>query len=372
MSLQEINEKKSLVERKSFNVLAQYSPKDIELLKRQVAKNSTDDEFEYFLKIAKATNLNPFLKEIWFIKYKPKEKNPHPVPIIMTSRDGYLKIAKADPNFIGVSAYVVHENDEFELDPVEQKIKHKITFKKRGGIVGAYSILHRKDNDYKQIEIVNFMEYYKDTPIWNSNPSAMIKKVVQSRALKFFANISGLVTIEEMGINTNTIPLQIETSKSNAGLIEEKPKPKKNTKKTAKKKPKKMPSPTKTTPKEDKEKNLLAEELEQYKIDREKAREADIILKHSEWKEDYYDQGIPYEVPENDTESIVGEMKTIILEKGQLKPWNAKAEHRSTTEWGDGQFNGDVEPDTPYSVYRLQYAKKNGFETPSKEDLTYQ
>ena len=44
------------------------TPAQIELVKRTVAKGATDDELQMFLHLANKYNLDPFAKEIWFIK----------------------------------------------------------------------------------------------------------------------------------------------------------------------------------------------------------------------------------------------------------------------------------------------------------------
>ena len=73
----------------------QLTAEQIELMKRTVAKGATDDEFKMFLHLAHKYGLDPFAKEIWFIKYDNSN------PTIMTSRDGYLKIAQSNPDFEG-------------------------------------------------------------------------------------------------------------------------------------------------------------------------------------------------------------------------------------------------------------------------------
>ena len=75
-------------------ILANYPPKLVNVIKNTVAKDSTDEELYMFLQVASMYNLNPFLKEIWFVKNKDGSC------MIMTSRDGYLKIAKQDPKFM--------------------------------------------------------------------------------------------------------------------------------------------------------------------------------------------------------------------------------------------------------------------------------
>lgn len=174
-------------------VLANYPPKLVDVIKSTVAKNSTDEELYMFLQIASMYNLNPFMKEIWFVK------NRDDSIMVMTSRDGYLKIAKQDPRFVKCQSMVVHENDEFEIELAMGEvtnIHHKFKQNERGKIVGAYAILKTTDHT-NLVSYMNFKEYVKNTPVWKSYPSAMIRKVAETDVLKRFAGITGVQTVED-------------------------------------------------------------------------------------------------------------------------------------------------------------------------------
>lgn len=166
-----------------------YSSAQVDLVKNTVAKGATDDELHMFLYLAKQYNLDPFKREIWFVKYG-KDAN------IMTSRDGYLKYAQQNPDFIGLASFVVREGDIFEIDASEYKIAHKFGLK-RGKIMGAWARCERKGMK-PFICYVEFSEYKKNTQIWNTYPSAMIQKVAESFVLKRAFGINGLVTREEL------------------------------------------------------------------------------------------------------------------------------------------------------------------------------
>src|SRR3972149_3497970 len=107
-----------------------FSPAQIQTVKHTVAKNSTDEELFMFLTLAKKYNLDPFAKEIWFVKYGDQQ------PAIMTSRDGYLKVAQSHPDFLGLNSFVARTNDDLIIDPVTGQVSHKMNFKDRGEIVG--------------------------------------------------------------------------------------------------------------------------------------------------------------------------------------------------------------------------------------------
>ena len=177
----------------SGNVLAQYPPSLVDTIKSTVAKGSTDEELYMFLQVASMYGLNPFMKEIWFVKNKDDSV------MIMTSRDGYLKIAKQDSNFSKCQSMAVYENDEFEMEMTMGEvtnITHKFKQSDRGKLIGAYAILKTKDHN-NLVSYMTYREYAKNTPVWRSYPSAMIRKVAENDVLKRFADISGIQTVED-------------------------------------------------------------------------------------------------------------------------------------------------------------------------------
>ena len=174
-----------------------WTREQIELIKRTVAKDATDDELKLFLYQARKYGLDPLMKEIVFTKFKLKD-GTEKVSII-TTRDGYLKIAQSHPDFQGIISFTVCEGDQFEIDAANYQIKH-VFGAKRGKIIGAWARVDRKG--YKPfIAYVPFDEYNQNTTTWQKYPSAMIQKVAEAFALKRAFNISGLVTREELGMD---------------------------------------------------------------------------------------------------------------------------------------------------------------------------
>ncbi|ADQ13572.1 phage recombination protein Bet [Halanaerobium hydrogeniformans] len=170
--------------------LISFSQKEVETIKRTVASDANTDELRMFLHIAKTYGLDPFNKEIFFWKIKGK-------PTIMTSRDGYLKIADRHQEYNGLVSDVVRENDSFRRKA--QGIDHEYGTK-RGDIIGAYALVYRKDREYPVYVFAPFKEYFAGTRVWSQYPSAMILKVAESMALKRAFTVSGLVTAEEMDV----------------------------------------------------------------------------------------------------------------------------------------------------------------------------
>ncbi|MDW7998451.1 MAG: RecT family recombinase, partial [Thermodesulfovibrio sp.] len=186
--------------------LTSLSREQIELIKRTIAKDATDDELKLFLYTAQKYNLDPFLKEIIFVKRRTERYGE--IVNFITTRDGYLKIAMQDPNFQGLQSGVVREGDTFEVIPTEAKVLHKFG-EKRGKIICAYAIALHK-NRMPVIFIADFEEYYnanQNSPVWKQYPSVMIQKVAEVGALRRQFNISGLVVKEEMYIPEENIEI---------------------------------------------------------------------------------------------------------------------------------------------------------------------
>ncbi len=168
----------------------QYTRDQIDTIKNTVAKGASDDELAMFLHLAQTYGLDPFLKEIF---YSGQMKT------IITSRDGYLKVAQRDPEFDGIQSMAVCENDDFSIDMVNNVVNHKFGKGDRGNVIGAWAVCYRKGRR-PVIAYADYEEYNKKNPIWNTYKSAMCCKVAEVFALKRQFGISGLVTQEEMGV----------------------------------------------------------------------------------------------------------------------------------------------------------------------------
>lgn len=155
-------------------------PGMIQTLKDTVAKGSTDSQFRMFIEVCRATGLNPFLKEIWFV----------PSVGVMAGRDGYLRVANDHPMFDGMET-VVERN--------EQNIPIKATCS-----------VWRKDRAHPIKCEAYYSEYKKAGQVWNTYPSAMISKVAEVLALKRSFSINGVVTEEEIGAQAEDTKTRVE------------------------------------------------------------------------------------------------------------------------------------------------------------------
>ena len=182
----------------SGNVTATYDADMVEAVKNTVAKGATDSELFMFFNVANKYDLDPFLGEIYFAKFKDKDGIERSQ--LLSSRNGFRKIAMREPTYkVHYSDYVC-ANDEFQIEKKFGKIvdmSHKYTHKDRGALVGAYCVLETTD-DRKYSFYAEFNKYNTGKNAWNTYPNDMIIKVAESRVFQAFANINGVQPEEAM------------------------------------------------------------------------------------------------------------------------------------------------------------------------------
>lgn len=160
------------------------------LIKATVAKDATDAELGWFFQVCSARNLNPFTKQIWFIKRGG-------VPTIQTSIDGLRAIANRTGKLQGI----------------------KRGTKRIDGQLYAWAEIYRKDWAYPAYEEVSLKEYGAGSPIWNKMPETMLKKCAESAALRmaFPEDLSGLYSDDEMSQADNPAPPMRDPYLQNVG-----------------------------------------------------------------------------------------------------------------------------------------------------------
>lgn len=146
-------------------------------IRKLFAPKLTEMEFHYFVGLGKASGLNPFLKEIWSVKYD--ERSPAQVFI---GRDGYRKAAQAHNEYDYHQCDAVYENDVFEVQ--DGIVKHSYKLTQRGALIGAYCIAKRHKSSRPMYVFVELKEYTTGKSVWGSKPATMIKKVAESQCLR--------------------------------------------------------------------------------------------------------------------------------------------------------------------------------------------
>ena len=153
------------------------------------ADKVTDKEFKLFLELCKAQKLNPFLREAYLIKFG-NDAN------IITSKDVFLKRARANESFRGFKAGIIVQNERGA-----EKREGTFYLKGQENLVGGWASIYIKDWDVPFDHTVALSEFNKGTATWKNMPAIMIRKVALVQALReaFPDDLSQLYAAEEMG-----------------------------------------------------------------------------------------------------------------------------------------------------------------------------
>lgn len=149
-------------------------------IKAIFAPKLNTNEFKAYIGMAKANDLNPFLREIWAVKYD--EKAPAQIFI---GRDGYRKSAQRNPDYNYHIVDAVYSNDIFQY--VDGKVRHSYTATNRGQLLGAYCLLHKHSTTEPVYVYCPIEEYSTGKSLWNAatgKQSTMIKKVAEAQCLR--------------------------------------------------------------------------------------------------------------------------------------------------------------------------------------------
>lgn len=167
-----------------------WNEKRIDVLKNTIAKDATKAEFAVFLEYVKSTGLDPFKKEIWFIKAKGQVQ-------MMTGINGFYAVANQDPNYDGIETEIVEEN---------------------GRIIKAVAKVYRKDRRVPMTAEAYFEEYAKPYGNWKTMPRVMISKCAEAMALRkaFPQQLNGLYSTEEMPREYDQKPVVLEIEQDEA------------------------------------------------------------------------------------------------------------------------------------------------------------
>lgn len=170
----------AIVDNKTTSISMWESREDLALIKESFGKNLSSGEWNMLVQMGKATGLNPFLKEIWAVKYGTTAAQ------VFIGRDGYRKSAQRHPLYDYHISDAVYSGDEFYV--VDGEIKHKYNLTNRGELVGAYCIVKRKGSSRSSYVYVELKEYSTGQSLWSmagkGKPATMIKKVAEAQALK--------------------------------------------------------------------------------------------------------------------------------------------------------------------------------------------
>ena len=150
---------------------------------------ASPQELQTLLAIVKNRNLNPFTKEVYFIKY-----GNNPAQIVV-SKDAFMKRAEQNPNYDGFESGVIYEDETGEL-----KSKKGIILPKGAKLIGGWCEVYRKDRTRPIYREVELSAYNTGKNWWQKAPGQMIEKVAIVAAIRdtFSEDVGGLYTSDEM------------------------------------------------------------------------------------------------------------------------------------------------------------------------------
>lgn len=196
-----------------------FSAEKIELIKKQFFPTHANSiEMEYCFSVAHQYNLDPILKQIFFVPRRSKNAEGKWIEKIepLVGRDGFLAIAHKSGEFAGIKSW-----SEVKSIP---KLENG-SWKNVSDLIAICEV-YRKDSDKAFRVEVAYSEYVQMTSsneithFWKTKPDTMLKKVAESQALRKAFNLSGLYSPEELGLGivdeNNAVIIDTEAEQNTA------------------------------------------------------------------------------------------------------------------------------------------------------------
>lgn len=170
-----------------------FTPDQVDLIKRTIAKGCTDDELKLFLHQCQRTGLDPFSRQIYAIRRNEWDAEVGakvPKMVIQTAIDGYRVIADR------TGRYAPGPEPTFEYDDKRNLIAATAHVRKRTPDGTWHDVAATAHFD----EYAGYTAAGKLTRMWAEKPRIMLAKCAEALALRkaFPAELAGVYTGEEM------------------------------------------------------------------------------------------------------------------------------------------------------------------------------
>lgn len=169
-------------EAREISPSSHFTPEQIETIKSIYCKGASDDEFKVFLYTCQRTGLDPFARQVYYIKRGNQMT-------IQTSIDGYRLVADR------TGRYAPGQEPSFVHDAHGKLLSATAYIKKRTSD-GTWHIVPATAHFEEYVQVFQG----KPSGLWQKMPRTMLAKCAEALAIRkaFPAELSGIYTKEEM------------------------------------------------------------------------------------------------------------------------------------------------------------------------------
>jgi len=164
-------------------VSGSYTPEQMDIIRRQIAKGCSDDEIAYFVQVSRARGLDPFSRQIYAIQRGGQMT-------IMVGIDGLRALAARGGRYRGALPTEWCGADGVWVD----------VWLQRTPPAAARVAVWHADCERPIVETATMQSYGQKSGLWSSMPDVMLAKCAEARALRraFPSECSGLYEPSEI------------------------------------------------------------------------------------------------------------------------------------------------------------------------------